>query len=216
MSCQTTLTTQSLIIILHIGSINNLCVYNKLLEVGIITDMHKINAKLTEWNLKDLLESDDDPRVSQIQDLLAKTNDEFVKKWENRDDYLKDPKVLKQALDEYDGLDTNFGDTGAVFYYYWLRSHQDQENTEIKAKYNKAEELSIKLANDIQFFTYRIAKIPESEQAVFLEAPELADYRHFLELEFRSAKYLLSEPEEKILNLFPVEESYPVPEQIMR
>jgi oligoendopeptidase F len=78
---------------------------------------------------------------------------------------------------------------------------QDQNNPDLKAKFNRIENFSKKIENDIQFFHLRIAKISRKYQKKFLEYDGLKDYKHFLERIFAESRYLLSEPEEKILNL---------------
>lgn len=148
-----------------------------------------------------MLDSDDDPSIKEKNVNLIKNNEIFVKKWKKRDDYLKDPKVLKEALDEYEKLLANYGTYGDVGYYFYLRSAQDQNNPKIKAKLKKQEDISIKISNDIDFFTHGVSKIPEPAQQKFLESPDLAEYKHFLEQLFTISRYLLSEEEEKILSL---------------
>ena len=86
-------------------------------------------------------------------------------------------------------------------YYFWLRSQQDQNSPETKARLKKIDDFAVKIQNEIQFFYLRIAKIPQKSQKKFLNYKGLKDYRHFLERTFEEAKYLLSEPEEKLMNL---------------
>jgi oligoendopeptidase F len=153
----------------------------------------------TSWDFSPLLksESEIEPELEKVK----KANLEFVKKWSSRNDYLKDPKVLKQALDEYENLMRNYGNSGGPGYYFSTKYQIDQTNSEIKAKLNKVEELEKELRNSKKFFALNIAKIPEPEQKKFLPSPELKDYTHFLARAFQEAKHLLSENEEKILTL---------------
>ncbi|PKL52115.1 MAG: hypothetical protein CVV37_02790 [Nitrospira bacterium HGW-Nitrospira-1] len=109
--------------------------------------------------------------------------------------------MLRKALDEYETWKRNYGTDGNAGYYFWLRTQVDRNNPELKAKFNKIEEFSLKLENDVQFFHLRIAKIPKSLQPAFLKYKGLRKYRHFLERIFAESKYLLGENEEKILNL---------------
>lgn len=133
----------------------------------------------------------------------------FINKWNPkvedgqhpRDDYLHDPQVLAEALAEYEEWLRNYGTDGKVGFYFSLRTSQDQTNPKLKAKYNQIEDFAQKIENDIQFFELRIGKVLESDQPKFLEHKSLEPYRHFLETTFREAKYQLSEPEEKIVNL---------------
>lgn len=153
------------------------------------------------WDLTPLFQGDDDQRIEDQKRLILKKSHAFIERWKDRKDYLRDPSVLRQALDEYERWMRTCSTDGNPGYYFWLRSQVDMNNTDLKAKYNKVEEFSKKIGNDIQFFHLRIAKVPPSVQKKFLADVGLRRYRHYLERIFAESKYLLSEAEEKILNL---------------
>ncbi len=153
------------------------------------------------WDLSSIFKSDDDPVISKKRNEVIKETDKFVKKWEKRDDYLKDPKILKEALDEYEKWLHFFGADSQENYYFDLRHSLDQANPSIKAKQSQAEESGKNLQNEIQFFELRLAKIDPKTQKKFLAYKPLSVYKHFLVKLFEFAKYTLSEPEEKIMNL---------------
>ncbi len=157
--------------------------------------------KQITWNFKQLFESDNDTQIEEKRKIVEQKSYEFINRWKNRKDYLRDPAILKQAFDEYEEWKRNYGTDGSEGYYFWLRTMQDQNNPDLKAKFNKIENFSKKIENDIQFFHLRIAKISRKYQKKFLEYDGLKDYKHFLERIFAESRYLLSEPEEKILNL---------------
>ncbi len=163
--------------------------------------MKKIKVKQTTWNLKLFFKGDDDPQIAKQRKIVEKESYRFIKKWKDRNDYLTDPKMLKQALDEYEKWQRHYGTCGNEEAYFSLRIEQDQENSFLKAKLNKMQDFSNKIENDIQFFILNIAKIHPDIQKRFLHCKELKDYKHFLERIFAESKYLLTEPEEKILNL---------------
>ena len=50
------------------------------------------------WNLTDLYKSDDDPQMEKDLKEVIKKNYKFINKWKDRSDYLKDPKILKDAF----------------------------------------------------------------------------------------------------------------------
>ena len=150
----------------------------------------------TEWNLNLLGNPKDFPKQRKIW--INKT-EKFINKWKNNKEYLKDPKVLKQALDEYEAWQTKFGNAPNELYYYWLKSEKNKNNTEIKAKLNQIQEISIELSNKMQFFFLDLAKTKNKD--IFLKEESLKPYKHFLKTLFDNAKYLLSDKEEKILNL---------------
>ncbi len=133
--------------------------------------------------------------------VVTQKNEEFIKKWNDREDYLSEPKVLLEALLEFDDLQRNFGTSGDLGYYYGLKHSQDQSDAETNAKLNQIEEFATKLHNQTQFFLLRLAKVSTLIQKRFLESDELVEFKHFLEQLFAQSKYLLSEAEEKILNL---------------
>lgn len=157
--------------------------------------------KQIAWNLKPLFGSDDDPRMEEKRKIVERESYEFINRWKDRKDYLEDPAALRQALDEYEAWNRHYGTDGDEGYYFMLRTQQNQNDPVLKAKYNKIEEFSRRIYNDIQFFHLRIGKIPLKRQGKFLEYAPLKKYRHFLERIFAESRYLLSEPEEKILNL---------------
>src|SRR3989344_5560580 len=160
-----------------------------------------INIKKTEWNFTPLFAGDDDPKIEIVKKEVLEKNNAFVKKWKGRTDYLESPAVLKEALDEYEVLRSSYGTDGGVAYYFDLRSATDLANPTLKAKLNLVEDASTKILNEIQFFELTISKIKKALQPKFLASPELLPYRHFLERLFTEAEFLLSDAEEKILNL---------------
>lgn len=156
------------------------------------------------WNLEQILKIKD---FNKNLKSLEKEASKFISKWNPkvdngyRDDYLKDPKILKIALEEFDNWLAEYGSFGRIGYYYSLKSALDQNNSELKAKYNKVHSVGVRISNDINFFVHRISKIDRKLQSKFLKDKDLKEYKHFLETVFKESKYLLSESEEKILNI---------------
>jgi oligoendopeptidase F len=162
---------------------------------------HAVREGNAVWNLAPLFINDDDPRMEEKRKIVEQKSYEFINAWKNRTDYLEDPALLRQALDQYEAWKRQYGTDGDEGYYFLLRSHQNQNDPKLKARFNKIEEFSRKIENDSQFFHLRIARIRPEDQKRFLDHGELAPYRHFLERIFAEARFHLSEPEEKILNL---------------
>ncbi len=159
------------------------------------------NKENLTWDLSPLFAGDDDPKIEEAKAAAKAATEAFVKKWKDREDYLSDPAILKEALDEYENWQRNHGYASAVGFYFFLRHSTDQNNSSLKAKNQLSHDLAVNLANKIQFFLLRIAKIPEGEQSKFLNYSDLGPYKHLLERLFAEAKHTLSEAEEKILNL---------------
>jgi oligoendopeptidase F len=159
------------------------------------------DLKQTSWDLRELFASDDDPDILKERNLLKMKTEDFVEKWRGREDYLQDAQVLWQALEEYENWLKYTGTSGKQGFYFGLRRAQDQLDPNLKAKENKLHEFAVKLGNEMEFFGLSLAKISKEKQKEFLSEPLLKKYRHYLEKTFQAAKYLLSEKEERILNL---------------
>ena len=155
----------------------------------------KNKANNIKWNLEHLVKDDFLKRRKKT----TLGYDKFIAKWEKRTDWLKDSKILRTALDEFENLRRFYNlDEN---YYYWLRSQVEEDNTEVTARFNQASSFCIDLDNKIQFFELRLSRVPKNIQTKFISDNSLKPYRHFLERLFAKSDYLLSEPEEKIINL---------------
>lgn len=152
----------------------------------------------TEWDYSILGEVDFDSAKKELKeyDLLV---DKFVEKYSKDKSYLQNEDSLLKALEDYEYL-TLSGEFNSLIYY-GLKNSKDQLDTDIKAKLNLLEDLSIKISNKLIFFDLDLGKIPLEKQEIYLKSEKLKPYNHLLKRTFDNAKYLLSEKEEKILTL---------------
>jgi oligoendopeptidase F len=155
---------------------------------------------ITDWDLSKLY-PEEDSKLETDKKLIQQKAKEFADKWLSRDDYLQDPNVLKQALDEYESWSRLYGTSGGIGYYWSLKSSLDQLDPSIKAKENQIDELGTLLYNTIQFFELRLAKVSPQVQKTFLDNKQLEPYRHFLSRLFAQSTYTLPEDQERVLNL---------------
>lgn len=131
---------------------------------------------------------------------VEKRTRQFAEHWRGRSDYLEEPAILAEALGEYEAWQHYYGVGGNELYYLGLRTSQDENDPALKAQFNQAIDFANKREDEIRFFELAIAKIEKNKQKEFLDYPALAPYRHWLEKIFVRARYVLSEPEEKILS----------------
>ena len=153
------------------------------------------------WNLKILYKSEKDPQIQKDIAISQQQNKTFVNKWKNNTKYLEEPKVLLQAIQEYEKLEETYGQCQKPLYYLSLRSCLNQTDPAIKGMLNKISDTATKMGNDIQFFELNISQIPKEKQKSFLNYKGLKNYKHHIERLFLLGKYLLSDNEEKIFNL---------------
>lgn len=132
---------------------------------------------------------------------IQQETDAFANKWNKRIDYLSTPEILVQALNEYENYERYFFGNAPESYLLELKSVLDQTDPVVKAKLNLATEFEKEIVNQVMFFELSLSKISKEKQIEFLKAEDLKPYKHFLEKLFEEGQHLLSEPEERILNL---------------
>lgn len=155
----------------------------------------------TEWNLKQLYKSIDDPQIEKDIKISKEKVLSFIKKWKKNKEYLKDPQILKEALDDFEKLNEEPGIYDKPTYYFLLLNNLDQTDTKVKGKLNKLRKLSTDLHNQIQFFELNLSKVKKEQQEKILKSPLLKEYKHYLESLFKEGTFLLTDKEEKIFNL---------------
>lgn len=161
----------------------------------------------TSWDFSHLFKKETEAELKKSSEEAEKAARGFINRWKSRTDYLKNPKILKQALDEFELLTKEqfgAGEEGRgdkTMFYYWLKTQIDQNNPELKARYNKKLENQKRIEKDILFFELSLGKIPSEKQKEFLVSPELKPYRHYLKRLFDKSAHRLNEEEENILNL---------------
>lgn len=162
----------------------------------------------TTWQFEKLIKRFDSDYLSKEQLLISRKIEDFVKKWANNKSYLKDNIELKTALDEYEEIFSTTGLEGKSGIYLYLKQSLDQSNSEIKAQFNKLDEFARDLYNKLQFFSHKISRLGMKRQEEVLNDKSLKAYWHYLSKLFNESKYLLSEKEEKLLNLKSKTASY--------
>ena len=159
----------------------------------------KTNTEKYSWNLAHLFAGDDDPAMSAYQETFKNDCERFSHVWRENNEYVTNPEVLANALDQYNTLVHEYDNVGKVAMYWILRSVQEQTNENVKAKKTEAIEFATKVTSGLAFFSIAVSKIPKELQEEFLRYPKLIPYKHHLEQLFAAAKHVLSEKEEIIL-----------------
>jgi oligoendopeptidase F len=155
----------------------------------------------TSWDLKSYYSFNNNIKTNKNVKNTIDTVTVFVVKWRKREDWLNDKIALKELLDEYDNIISKHGGLGGDTYFNSLKFALDRTNNSLRSYLDKISDIEISLDNELEFINNKLSKIPDDKKNEFVNAPELVDYKHFLEHLFALSKYLLSETEEKILNL---------------
>ncbi|KKS48028.1 hypothetical protein A3J20_06295 [Candidatus Gottesmanbacteria bacterium RIFCSPLOWO2_02_FULL_42_29] len=153
------------------------------------------------WDLSPLFDGDNDPRIAIERGEIEAASQDFIGKWGgDRTDYLRDPDLLRQALDDYAGFLSKSGNGGgSAQYYFQLRAAQNQSDPDIKAKKDMIDDFAIGIQDSMRFFRINIAQIPLEIQQELIASPALQEYQHWLGGRWAEVSHLLSEGEENIL-----------------
>lgn len=155
----------------------------------------------TNWDLNVFFSGNNDKNIEKDINDWKKSAERFIDKWIKCDDYLSSAEVLKNALDDFEKWNQKFGSVSNAYYYFWLKRELMQDNPEIKAKMTQLEDVSKDVENRSNFFLLKISRIDKNLQMKLIKDKRLSDYKHFLEKLFKQSKHLLSEQEERIMNL---------------
>lgn len=162
---------------------------------------NKTPSKLkTEWSLGLLYSSPKDPQIEKDARTIERAYEAFEKKYRHTSSYTITEPALLKALKDYESLIKTTAGGKPIMYFSYTKELNGADHA-AEACIRQFEDRFTKAGNRIQFFELALGKIPQTKQRVFLKNKSLAPYHRFLEHIFETAKYNLSEPEEKILAL---------------
>lgn len=154
-----------------------------------------------DWNFKLFYKDDKDPQIEKDFKTFEKAVISFEKKHKKDKSYLSDNRKLLKALSDYEKL-LAMPEYIKPYFYFQLRRDVDSDNKMLNAKANEYQQKLNLMGNKILFFVLSIGKIDKKKQKEFLTDKQLSKYKYFLKKIFDDSKYQLSEPEEKIINLY--------------
>ena len=149
----------------------------------------------TTWDFSKIYKNIDDIKIENDIKKIDKILSAFAKKYSDKK-FLKNTKILKQALDEYNNIAMSC--STIPLWYLHLEQCLDANNIKIQAKLSKLSDEYLKSYKKVLFFDISLSKIDKTLQEKYLKDKTLSKYYYFLKKTFESGKYLLSENEEKI------------------
>lgn len=149
---------------------------------------------IPSWNLNDLFQGPDDPRIPATLDQLAQAAQDFATRYQGKVATL-DPAALAEALRTYEQLQQEASKPAT---YASLRFAADTA-PENGAHVQKLREKTTQALLPTLFFPIELARLDGKQLADLAVAPELANWHRYLLQAARTAAYTLTEPEEKLL-----------------
>jgi oligoendopeptidase F len=154
-------------------------------------------ARGVVWDLSALFSSIDDPKIEEAWTALGERADAFAGKYRGKvADGSLSPQELSRAIKELEDI-TNEATKPAGFGHLLFAANTTDEATAafMQSQMERASELRVKL----MFFELELVKAPQPYIDDCLKDPALSNYVHFVQVSRGYLPYILSEPEEVIL-----------------
>ena len=160
-----------------------------------MTTTELTGAEEVAWDLSDLFEGTDDPRIEVEIEQAEAATDAF------RTDYYGkvaelDAAGLAEAIAERERIEEAFT---RVAYYAQLNFSTDMADAPRGALVARIMEKGAAIDTQLLFFGLEIAALDDEVADALIASPELEHWRHWLQSLRKYRPYLLSEPEEKII-----------------
>lgn len=160
----------------------------------------KMNSKHTQvWDLGDLYQGLDDPCLSADQQHLHEAIQAFELRYQGiMDRLLGDPELMAQALGEFTHIQALSHNLIMYATLSWNVNTQDESINTFRDQINR---LISEGATRVEFFRQALTHLHSDQAAHLLTHPEVSKYATFLNKTRLFQPYLLSEGEERILQL---------------
>ncbi len=149
-------------------------------------------AEGVSWNLADLLASEAqvDPYLEEGSRLAR----EFAERYRGHVQNLS-PTELRQGLKELERIQDQLDRVHTFAFLNWCTRSEEHA---AGALLQRVREVYTRIAQELLFFELELSALPAEELRRRWNDPELAGYRHYLEILERRSRHLLTEPEERM------------------
>jgi oligoendopeptidase F len=152
-------------------------------------------AEDVAWDLADLYDGGDDPRIEQDVEQTEAAAAAFRERYYGRVAELSAGE-LREAIEERERIESTF--TRAIYYaHLWYST--DQNEPARGALVARLTEKGATVDTQLLFFGLEIAALEDEQADALATSDELESWRHWLHTIRKFRPYVLTEPEEKIL-----------------
>jgi oligoendopeptidase F len=152
-------------------------------------------AEEVAWDLSDLYDGGDDPRIEQDVEQTETAAAAFRERYYGKIAELS-ARELRDAIEERERIESAF--TRAIYYaHLWFST--DMSDSQRGALVAKLTEKGAALDTQLLFFGLELAALEDEQADALIESDELERWRHWLRSVRKFRPYVLTEPEEKIL-----------------
>jgi oligoendopeptidase F len=160
-----------------------------------MTTTELTGAEDVAWDLSDLYESGDDPRIEQDVEQVEAAAADFRERYYGRVAELSATE-LREAIETREEIESTF--TRAIYYaHLWFAT--DMNDSPRGALVARLTEKGAAIDTQLLFFGLELAALEDEQADAFLASEELERWRHWLRTVRKFRPYILTEPEEKIM-----------------
>ncbi len=160
------------------------------------TENKKTGAENINWDLSDLYDSNEDPKLAKDKKSILNQAEDFSDKYRGKISELS-ASEFRNMLEEYEGILDTSGKIGSFAYLQWST---DTGNTDFGKLVAETNELSSEISQKLVFLDVEWLEIPEEDAQKLIESDELKTYKHYLESSRRYKDHVLEEGQEKIMS----------------
>ena len=160
------------------------------------TENKKTGAENINWDLSDLYDSNEDPKLAKDKKAILKQAEDFSDKYRGKISELS-ANEFRNMLEEYESILDTSGKIGSFAYLQWST---DTGNTDFGKLVAETNELSSEISQKLVFLDVEWLEIPEEDAQKLIESEELKKYKHYLESSRRYKDHVLEEGQEKIMS----------------
>ena len=160
-----------------------------------MTTTELTGAEDVAWDLSDLYESGDDPRIEQDVQEAENASAAFRERYYGRVAELSATELV-EAIEERERIESIF--TRAIYYAH-LRFSTDMADSPRGALLSRLTEKGAVLDTQLLFFGLEIADLDDAATDMLLAEVALERWAHWLRSVRKFRPYILTEPEEKIM-----------------
>ncbi len=153
-------------------------------------------AEDIRWDLSDLYNSPEDPKLKNDKKKLLKLADHFSGKYKGKVAKLNHEQFFN-ALNEYEQIIETAHKIGSYSQLIWTT---DTENPELGKLLQEASELGSEISQKLVFFDVEWLKIDDEHAEKIISSESLSGYKHYLQVSRLYKEHTLSEEAEKVMS----------------
>lgn len=161
-----------------------------------ISTKNETGAEEIRWDLSDLYDSPEDPKLEKDRAWVLERSDQFAERYRGRVGQLN-PVEFADALTRYEEILSVSGKIGSYAYLSWS---VDTGDSALGRQLQQASELGSEVSQKLVFFSVEWMKVEEERAEELIQSPILSPWKHYLRVSRLYKEHTLSEQAEQVMS----------------